>query len=219
MSDPASGQHDVWDTPVRLTHWSFVLLVAFLWWSAESGHMDWHQYAGYCMWVLVLTRLIWGVIGGGHQRFRHFPLGLGRLKAYWQGRESFVGHNPMGAWSTILMLGLLLIQATTGLMSRDDILFEGPLAYWAGAYSGLMTDLHELNWHLLQIIVGIHLLAIAYHQWRGRDLLQVMWRGRSLTRASHLAASPWVGWLAVLLISATALTLIVTHAPRAPSYF
>jgi cytochrome b len=219
MNDSASDQHDVWDLPVRATHWSFVVLVAFLWWSGESGHMDWHQYAGFCIWVLVLARVVWGVTAGGHQRFSEFPIGMGRLKAYWQGRESFVGHNPIGAWSTLLMLALLFIQATTGLMSRDDILFEGPLAYWAGTYSGLMTDLHELNWYLLQIVVAVHILAIAYHHWRGRDLLLVMWRGRSLTRASHLAASPWVGWLAVLLISATALTLIVTSAPRAPSYF
>ena len=48
-----------------------------------------------------------------------------------------------------ILLGLLLTQALSGTMSRDDLLFEGPFSYWAGDFSGTMTDWHEINWRLL----------------------------------------------------------------------
>ena len=33
----------VWDGALRLFHWSLVLLVAAMWWTAENGVMDWHR--------------------------------------------------------------------------------------------------------------------------------------------------------------------------------
>lgn len=36
----------VWDLPVRLVHWSLVVLIAFSWWSAENGKTQWHVWSG-----------------------------------------------------------------------------------------------------------------------------------------------------------------------------
>ena len=45
-SDSPSGQVRVWDLPVRICHWGFVLLLPVLWWTAENSEMRWHMRAG-----------------------------------------------------------------------------------------------------------------------------------------------------------------------------
>ncbi|MCG8122458.1 MAG: cytochrome B, partial [Candidatus Thiodiazotropha taylori] len=52
----------VWDPFVRLFHWSLVGAFAICW-MTEDEWMDPHVYAGYAVAALVLTRVVWGVIG------------------------------------------------------------------------------------------------------------------------------------------------------------
>jgi cytochrome b len=47
--------------------------------------------------------------------------------AYLRGRWRGIGHNPLGALSVFALLGLLALQAATGLFGNDDIAFAGPL--------------------------------------------------------------------------------------------
>ncbi len=55
----------VWDLPVRLFHWTLVLLVGFSWWSGEVGGLtlQYHLWSGYAILSLLLFRLVWGVTG------------------------------------------------------------------------------------------------------------------------------------------------------------
>ncbi|MFY8041578.1 MAG: cytochrome B, partial [Rhodoferax sp.] len=53
-----------------------------------------------------------------------------RVLAYVRGQtrpEDAVGHNPLGALSVLAMLFFVLLQASLGLMSDDEILAAGPL--------------------------------------------------------------------------------------------
>ena len=75
---------------------------------------------------------------------------------YLRSGGRYAGHNPLGALSVLALLTLLVMQATSGLFSQDDILFEAPFAYWAGDWSGTLTEWHALNWRLLQGLIALH---------------------------------------------------------------
>ncbi|HKR37287.1 MAG TPA: cytochrome b/b6 domain-containing protein [Steroidobacteraceae bacterium] len=62
----------VWDLPTRLTHWLFVVCLAFSWWTAEQRFMDWHRYSGYTMLGLLVFRIYWGIAGSSTVRFARF---------------------------------------------------------------------------------------------------------------------------------------------------
>ena len=115
----------IWDLPVRLTHWAIAALFAFQWWSGKTGRLDWHFLAGYTVIGLLVFRLLWGVMGSSTARFAGFvrgPVAVARYvrKLFMRGDGRFhVGHNPLGGWSVVLMLALLLVQTGLGLFAID----------------------------------------------------------------------------------------------------
>ena len=127
----------------------------------------------------------------------------------------------MGALSTIALLILLLAQGLSGLFSDDDQGFEGPLAYVSnGDFIDIATQWHEVNWSLLQALIALHLLAIAFYQFKRRQrLIQLMWFGSSETRQGvEPAKSPLLA-LIVLAAAAGCLWLAITMAPEPPRWY
>lgn len=176
----------VWDLPVRLVHWSLVLLVAFQIYSGNVGGnlMRWHMLAGYAILAMVLFRLAWGVAGSTTARFSHFLAGpgaaLGFARRLWL-RESgsFAGHNPVGGWMVLALLALLAVQAGSGLFANDDISTEGPLAVLVSkATSDGMTAIHHVTQKLLLALIALHVVAVLYH-WRvlKENLIRAMFTG------------------------------------------
>ena len=211
----------VWDWPVRVIHWYFPVAIGFMWWSAEQGEMLWHSRVGYSVLVLTLTRLVWGFVGSYHARFASFLRGPNAVIAYLRGAPlSGVGHNPAGGWSALLLLIFVSTQAMSGLFASDDILFEGPLAYWAGDWSSRIGAWHEVNWTILSTLVVLHLLAISFYWFVKKEpLVSTMIRGRALGRSS--AYKPVSGFWALAVGSIISLMLwaLVYWAPVAPSYY
>ena len=80
---------------------------------------------------LVLFRLFWGLLGSSTARFAGFVRGPARVLRYLRGRtRAGLGHNPLGGWSVVLMLLLLLTQVGLGLFAIDeDGLVGGPLSH------------------------------------------------------------------------------------------
>jgi cytochrome b len=173
----------VWDLPTRLFHWLIVLLIAFSWWSAETGRMDWHYRSGLAALALLAFRLLWGLIGGSTARFSHFvkpPAGvLGYLRRP-AGLPVPAGHNPLGGYRVIAMLLALTVQVGTGLVAVDvDGLESGPLSPLVSFSQGrTAADIHETSFAVLQGLIVLHLLAIVYYRLRGRKLILPMVTGR-----------------------------------------
>ena len=68
----------VWDLPTRIFHWTLVLCIPFLWWSASTGG-EWlqkHLIVGCVVLGLLIFRIIWGFIGSQSARFSNFIKGL-----------------------------------------------------------------------------------------------------------------------------------------------
>ncbi len=177
--------HNLWDLPLRVFHWSLVILIPLAWWTGEEGDFDWHSWVGYCLLVLVTTRIVWGFVGSRHARFTDFLRGPGAIVAYLRGQAATTpGHNPVGGWSVVALLVVLLLQAVSGLFNSDDVLYNGPLYYAASTeFRDTMGVVHELAFDALVALLVLHLLAIAFYQWRKHvPLILAMVRGWALVK-------------------------------------
>ena len=211
----------VWDLPTRLFHWTLVALMIAQWLTAEeSSTMDWHVWGGYAVLALVLFRLIWGFVGSETARFSDFVRGPGAaleyVRALLRGETPhYLGHNPLGAWSIVAMLVLLLVQAGTGLFANDDILIEGPLYAWVSKdTSDWLTTIHKLNFNLLLLVIAIHLSAVLFYLLVKREnLIHPMLSGQKRLPSERAGqaprlVSPWRG-LAALAVVGVGVWLLV----------
>ena len=209
--------HPLWDIPTRFLHWSLVLCVALSWWSAEAERHELHEWMGYTLIVLLVTRLVWGFVGSVHSRFSDFLTSPTRVLAYLQGQGSPTpGHNPLGGWSVMALLSLLLLQAVSGLFNSDDVLFSGPLYYAADSdFRDLMGVVHDITFNVLLGLVALHVLVVSYHQWVKKDgMISAMLRGSAPGRQGRAAPVAW--WKAALLATVVAglLWLGLEQAPQ-----
>ncbi len=187
---PASVR--VWDLPTRLFHWVLLLAVVA---SVVTGKFDsvlgpatleWHKRSGLVVAGLLLFRLGWGFAGGTHARFGSFLRRPAAVIAYAKGLAAgtapeAAGHNPLGGWSVVAMLGALAVQAGTGLfLVQEDYGFEAPLARFASrALSDRLGSIHEANFWVIAALVAVHVAAVAYYTVAKRqDLVGAMISGR-----------------------------------------
>jgi cytochrome b len=218
----------VWDLPVRLFHWTLVTAIIASYVTNKLGiaYFKYHVWCGYTVIVLVCFRILWGVVGTRHARFRNFvrgPAATGRyLLGLARGAERrYPGHNPLGALMVLALLLTLLVQALTGLFANDEIVNTGPLyGYVSNARSLWLTSLHRLLFDWIFAAVVIHVLAVlAHHIARKEKLVRAMLTGRK--PAHSVAADEAIQssrlWLAALLIVVLSIVLawIVVTAPVA----
>jgi cytochrome b len=184
----------VWDLPVRLFHWTLVLLVVVSFTTGKLGGnwLAWHFRSGYCILALVLFRVVWGLWGSETARFTNFIHGPRKVIEY--GRSLVrgagmvhTGHNPLGGLMVILMLVLLLIQATTGLYVDDDAGTRAPLADTASdAIVSLFTRIHRININILVACVVLHVSAALFYLFVMKDnLIGPMITGRKTMPDGH----------------------------------
>lgn len=211
----------VWDLPVRLFHWLLVGLLVFQVVSGKLGGklIQWHLYAGYAVFVLLVFRVVWGFAGSTSARFAAFlarPAEAlrfgGRLLA--RRAETYAGHNPLGGWMVLALLLSLALQVGTGLFSNDGIAIDGPLAARVPIeVSDQVTALHHWNFWVLAALAAIHTAAALYH-WLvlKEDLVAAMFTGERrlalATGAAPVIASRWRA-LAALALALAALWLVV----------
>jgi len=216
-SAPQRTRIRLWDLPLRIFHWSLVGAVATAVVTGELGGpwMGLHGKAGLTIVGLVVFRLVWGLIGSTHARFVHFAPTPSKLKSYLRGHWRGTGHNPLGALSVFAVLGLLAVQAGTGLFSNDDIAFSGPL-YNAidDALAGRLTGLHRQLANVLLALLALHVAAIMFYLRFKRDnLVNPMVTGWKEVENGH--STQQGGPIAFAVSVATALAVV--HAIDAVS--
>ena len=202
----------VWDLPTRIFHWVLAILVVFSFTTGKMGGswLGWHMKSGYAILTLVLFRIAWGIAGSETSRFASFVRGPGAFLRYAgdivaKRKHATIGHNPMGGWTVLVMLALLLSQASSGLFADDEIATQGPLAVKvSNAVIAKMTALHYYNgWALIGTVL-IHVIAIATYwmAWR-ENLVAPMWTG---WREAEGAAQPALrgAWIAAVVVSLSA---------------
>ena len=158
----------VWDWPVRVTHWSFALIVPAMWITAENSEWGWHTRLGHVLLGLLIFRVIWGFVGTDTARFATFVKGPAKVVAYLRGgydpkRE--LGHSPLGALAVLALLGVMSAQVGMGLFAGDP--FDGatgPLNPLVGVLTAdWLTDTHEWFVYVVFAMIGLHLAAIGFY--------------------------------------------------------
>ena len=205
----------VWDLPVRLFHWSLVLLVPALWWTAETDRMDTHMLLGEIMLGLLLFRLLWGVLGSSTARFASFVKGPRAVLRYLRGGARGLGHNPVGGWSVVLMLLALSVQVGLGLFASDeDGIYSGPLSRHMPDLESAHTlaERHETVFWVIVALIALHVLAILWYRLvRRDDLVTPMLTGRGQAGDAGEALVPAPLWRFLLATAlAVGLTLVIT---------
>lgn len=172
----------IWDWPVRICHWAFVVLIPLAWWTAEEHMFDWHFRIGISLLILLVFRLIWGLVGSSTARFSAFLAGPATVAAYVRGRwQKRIGHNPLGGWSVAALLLAMCIQVGLGLFAtHDDGLDSGPLNHLVGYEAAeTLTELHEANFNVILALIALHLGAILFYALVRRDgLIRPMITGK-----------------------------------------
>ena len=171
----------VWDWPVRITHWVLAVAVLGAWWTGERLE-EWfvvHRACGVVVLVAVLFRLGWGLFGT---------------------------RSASGGWAVLALWLVALAQASTGLFANDDVMNAGPFYGWvADGLSDALTAWHEEIFDFLLVLVGIHVGAVLFYRFWGRqNLLPGIFGGRrnDVPASDDIGAElPWRAllWLAVVV--------------------
>lgn len=198
----------VWDLPTRLFHWLLVALVAISFVTAKAGGnaMQYHECSGVAILVLLVFRLIWGFVGSRPSQFRDFVKGPVAVWQYANGLARgnavpYLGHNPLGGWSVLAMLLVVMLQACLGLFANDDIITEGPLFLWVSkATSDRLTRIHRINQYVIMGLTAIHILAVAFHFFIEREnLLKPMITGTKPRNGDDDVPATAPTWLAAVI--------------------
>jgi cytochrome b len=161
--------------------------------------MTWHFRFGYCVITLLMFRVVWGFAGGRWSRFASFMYSPSQIMGYLRtGGDSRhgVGHNPLGALSVFAMLGILLLQVSSGLMSDDEIAASGPLVRWvSGNWVNLATWYHkDVGKAILIMLILTHIGAIIFYRWRkNQNLVRPMITGDKLLETAVTPSSDTAG--------------------------
>jgi cytochrome b len=184
----------VWDLPTRIFHWTLVLLIFCAWASWRFSEMlgdyllVWHRWNGKAILVLLVWRVLWGFAGSSTSRFSTFVRWPWAAADYGldlaRGRDRhFLGHNPLGAYMILALLGAVGVQGTLGLFTveHND----------SGAYGPLYRIVSEPTWKQLSIwhrwwfywvvlaLVPLHILAnVLYGVVKKEPLITAMISGR-----------------------------------------
>jgi len=233
QADPHSDAKLVWDLPVRVCHWALLTAVLCAYFTHRLG-LRWyavHVWCGYVVLVLVGARIVWGVVGTRHARFASFVRSpASTLRYLWSWRDGattrYAGHNPLGAYMVVVLLLLLLGIALSGLFANDQIANTGPLyGYVSAALSDQLSGWHQRLFQVLEIAVGLHVVAVLGHRFlRHEELIGPMISGKKpakwLRPGDAISASrTWLALLIVLLLALGLARLVATAPPASLSIF
>ena len=230
QKQPESKMVKIWDIPVRVFHWSLVILfiAAYVTNSLGADYFKYHVWTGYAMIVLVSFRILWGLVGTYHARFINFvrdPIATTKYAMSFikKSDKHYAGHNPLGAIMVVTLLLGILVQAVTGLFTNDEILNLGPLyAYVSDELSLKLTSLHRQLFYWIVGAILLHIIAVLFHIWFKRDnIIKAMLTGKK--NAEGLEGEPSIKsskiWLAIIIVIVLALVLawVISSAPQAVS--
>jgi cytochrome b len=212
-----------WDLPTRVFHWSLVtlLLCAYLSFrfseALGDNTMKWHRYNGYGVLVLLVWRVLWGFVGSSTSRWSAFIRWPWVAAVYaWdllRGRDRhYLGHNPLGSWMILAVLGVVAAQATLGLFTVEhNDAYWGPLYKLVGeARQKELSGLHlRVFYYVLLPLLAAHITAnVLYGAVKKDPLIRAMVTGTKPAAAyedqpeARIVAQPIMLALVCLLVAA-----------------
>ena len=150
---------------MRLFHLSLILVVIGSISSAKLNMLDLHQYFGVVLLGLIFFRILWGFFGTYYSRFTSFNLSIVDALSQFSKTNNITSiRTPIGSYSTIIIMMVLLSISVSGLFSSDDFLYDAPLSFLTPNLTSDWTYIHNILHYLLYTLIGIHIFAILYYQ-------------------------------------------------------
>lgn len=191
----------LWDKAIRFYHWSQLLLLVGLWFTAEQGYLVLHQVFAYVLAAFLLSRLLWGFVGSETARFSHFLQSPRQLLRYWNKAKRGIGHRGLSGYMSLILILLLVLQFLSGLMTTDDVLTEGPLyASVSSDWSSFASWFHHNNFNLLLALIAVHVAAALFHGLKKDGVLGAMLHGKLQTDAAQPMLKPTLWYLLLVLV-------------------
>jgi Ni/Fe-hydrogenase 1 B-type cytochrome subunit len=207
-------QYKAWNLPVRLFHWINFLCVILLsvlglimlnkgaigisGREAGIGLKSLHVLVGYVFAINLLIRLLGGFFGSARSRWRTLLPGRNFKQQYKNYQTSiksglaqtFIGHNPKGRISVMVLMLLLTMMMATGLIRAATDIYYPPFGNMAATYvaadgvpaadikpydktgtnaekmaemqafKGPIGDIHVYGAYVLWFLILIHVIAV-----------------------------------------------------------
>jgi cytochrome b len=162
----------VWDFSLRIFHFALILLVMGSFFTAKADLLFVHEYFGLCLLGLIFFRIIWGFVGTYYSRFESFNFSLEKaLTQFSKNYKNSSVRTPLGSYSTLVFLIVILVLTISGLFSSDDILYDGPLTFLMPKYINFWTLIHNIFHYFLYFLIFFHLIAIGYYQFFKKNMI------------------------------------------------
>lgn len=156
----------VWDSFVRLFHWTLAIAFAIAYVLTDEDVLKVHVWAGYVVGALVLARIVWGFAGPPHARFSDFVYApvtdfrYVRDLLLFKGKR-YLGHSPGGGAMVVVLLVFLAATVATGLVVYGGDQQAGPLAGMFTKDTGeAVEEVHELIANITLALVLVHVAAV-----------------------------------------------------------
>jgi cytochrome b len=193
----------LWDKAIRIYHWSQLLLLAGLWFTAEQGYLVVHQVLAYSLAALLISRLVWGFVGSDTARFSHFLQSPVQLVRMWNKAKHGIGHRGLSGYMSLALMTLILLQFISGLMTTDDVMTEGPLySAVSSDWSSFASWFHHNNFNLLLALIAVHIAAALFHGLKKDGVLGAMLHGKLQTEAEQPAVKSTLWYVLLVLVFA-----------------
>jgi len=195
-----------WGWVHRLWHWSFAAAIVV---SSVTGFigsielMEWHVRSGVCVIVLLLFRFGWWCWGDPAVRLRQYRTSAARVWRQLRGRAGTTApHTAAGAAMAIALIGLVAVQAASGLFASDDIVTDGPYARRVGAAGiDIANAFHTRVYVLIWVLAVVHVTAITWYALRGDPIATSM-------GPATASAAPRQHWLRASLTLVAAIAIV-----------
>lgn len=165
----------VWSLAVRVLHWALAFSVLSALALHEFGEV--HEWLGYAAIAIATLRVLMGLAPWPRRspaRFANFVRGPKHTLAYagqvvMGSERRHLGHNPLGAWMVVSLLGMTLLAAGTGALYVTD-------TFWGMEW---LEEVHEVLGWTLACLVPVHVLgAIHASRHHRENLVASMVHGR-----------------------------------------
>ncbi len=169
----------VWSTGVRVSHWALAGSVLACLWLFEGG--PWHERLGYAALLLAAWRTAMGWLArAAHLRFASFVHSPAATWAYARAvlarREPrHLGHNPLGGWMIVALLGAALIAGASGALYATD-------RFWGDA---ALYAVHQASGWSFALLIPLHFGGVVLTSILQREnLIGAMFTGRKRAPAA-----------------------------------
>ena len=160
-----NSKEKIWDLSLRLFHITLILLITGSIVTAKLNFLEIHQFFGVSLIGLISFRILWGFIGTNYSRFKSLNLSVsGALNQLSSKKNVYNIKTPLGSYSTLVFMVILITLTISGLFSSDDVLYDGPLAHLTPNHTFYWVRIHDYSHYILYFLISVHILAILYYQ-------------------------------------------------------